>query len=98
MKAFQHLVSGEDDELAVAYTHFHNMVKREQGVVQTAILVNVEKVRKGTNALYTDLTKGMAVAQNIEHNTMNLVIRTDKMYRSLESKNGNTNKVYLLAT
>lgn len=49
MKAFRNLVSGEDDELALAYTHFHKMVTHEQGVVRNAALAGVNQLRKETD-------------------------------------------------
>ena len=43
VKTFRNLVSGEDNELTTAYTHFQKMVKQEQGAVSNAALAVVEQ-------------------------------------------------------
>ncbi|PGH21367.1 hypothetical protein AJ80_03284 [Polytolypa hystricis UAMH7299] len=45
VKAFRNLVSGEDDELQVAYSHFHKMVEHEGRIIGNATLAAVEQLR-----------------------------------------------------
>ena len=86
MKAFRNLVSGEDDELSIAYTHFHKMVEQEQGVVRNATLAAVEQLKEKTGAMHIDVNVGLATAKRTESNTTALVATTGRMHECLESK------------
>ncbi|KAI9040298.1 uncharacterized protein KD926_008388 [Aspergillus affinis] len=46
MKAFRNLVSGEDDELTNAYSHFHKMVDQEGRMLANVTLMSVQQLKE----------------------------------------------------
>lgn len=44
MKAFRNLISGEDDELTTAYSHFHKMVDQEGRMLANVTLISVQQL------------------------------------------------------
>lgn len=86
VKAFRNL-TGEDEELSTAYTQFHKMVERERVIVEHAIVVGVEQLKKNTSALHADVTTGLAVAERIDKTTEISAANSAHILSHLESKN-----------
>ena len=87
MKAFRNLVSRKDNKLTTAYTHFHKIVKQEQGVVRNTTLAVIEQVEIKTSAINTDIRVVSATTKRTEGNTETLIAVTRRIHRCLESKN-----------
>jgi hypothetical protein len=85
VKALRNLVSGEDDELTTAYTHFHKMVEQEQGAVRNATLAAVEQLKRESTAMHVDVREGLAVTERTDLNTKTLIASTERMHGYLES-------------
>ncbi len=85
MKAFRNL-AGEDDELSIAYAHFHKMVEQEQRVVGNATLAVVEQVEKKTSAMNADIRVVSATTKRTDGNTETLMAVTGRIHGCLESK------------
>ena len=86
VKAFRNLVSGEDDELATAYSHFHKMVEQEQGAIRNASLAAVEQLKQETGALHTDVKVALATTNRTDGNTKALMASTGRIHNYVESK------------
>jgi hypothetical protein len=85
VKAFRNLVSGEDDELSVAYARFHKMVEQEQGAVRNATLAAVRQLQNESTAIHAVVREGLAVTERTDLNTKTLVASTERLHRFLES-------------
>lgn len=85
MKAFRTLVSGEDDELARAYDHFHKMVDAQQSMLLSRSSVSIEQI-KGQNAtLHAFVERDISINERVEANTISLVDQTRDVRAILES-------------
>ncbi len=87
VKAFRNLISGEDDELSVAYAHFHKMVDQEQGAVRNATLAAVGQLQKESTAIHEVVREGLAITGRTDLNTKTLMASTELLHRYLESMN-----------
>lgn len=64
MKAFRNLISGEDDELTSAYSHFQQMVEQEQRMISNATLAGVMNIKKGTEQLLNSEERMYTLLEN----------------------------------
>jgi hypothetical protein len=85
VKAFRNLTSGEDDELATAYAHFHKMVQHEEGAIRNVTLAGVARLQKESTVIYADVREGLDIAGRTESNTQTLITRTERLQEYLES-------------
>ena len=97
MKAFRNLVSGEDDELTTAYSHFHKMVEQEQGAIRNATLAAVEQLKTKTSAMHTDVRIGLATTKRTDGNTKTLMASTGRIHGYLESKTVSDRSSFLVS-
>ena len=88
VKAFRNLVSGEDDELAAAYAHFHKMVEQEHGAVRNATLAAVGQLRIESTAANADVRELLSITGRTDLNTKSLMASTEHLHRDLESMIG----------
>ena len=87
VKAFRTLVSGKDEDLIEAYTHFNKMIEEERRVVEYLTLAAVEQQEKETSAMHAGVRIILATTKRTDGNTETLMTGTGRMHECLESKN-----------
>ena len=95
--AFRSLMGSQNDDLTVAFSEFQRMVKREQDVVTKAILAGVTRLQSDTHIVNLNVSKGIALSQDIQRDTRDLTIRTANIDRSIQSMNRLRFVAYILA-
>ncbi|EPE36656.1 Ankyrin repeat-containing protein [Glarea lozoyensis ATCC 20868] len=97
VKAFRNLTSGEDDELATAYAHFHKMVQHEHGAIRNVTLAGVGRLQKESTAIYAVVREGLDIAGRTDSNTQTLINRTERLEKYLESHEATIQRADILA-
>jgi hypothetical protein len=82
VKAFQTLVSGEDDELSTAYEDFHKAVGRERGAVLNTTLAVVGQLEKGSTGIQADVRETLLIVERTDLNTRALMASTEQLNKS----------------
>ena len=78
-------MSGEDDELATAYTHFHKMVKQEEGAVRNATLVAVENLQIESATIRADV-RANVVASGTLNEGLKALLSSANQSRTLSER------------
>ena len=86
VKAFRNLISGEDDELAAAYTHSHETVTQEDGAVRNATLVAVGNLQRESAAVCADVRANVVASERVDQSLKDLLTSTDQSRKLSESK------------
>jgi hypothetical protein len=79
-------LTGEDKELTIAYARFHKTIERERVIVENAIIVRVEQIKKDTDALQADVKSGLVVTERVDRRAEIAVANTAQIQRHLESE------------
>ncbi|TAQ84511.1 hypothetical protein B7494_g7175 [Chlorociboria aeruginascens] len=86
VKAFRNLISGEDDELSAAYTHFHKMVEQEHGAVRNATLAAVGQLQKESTSIHAVVQENLAITERTDLNMQSLMAGTEQLRSYQESR------------
>jgi hypothetical protein len=83
VKAFQHLVFGEDDELSTAYADFHKAIAKEQGAIMNTTLAVVGQLEDEPTVLQAGVRETLLIAERTDLNTQALIASTKELNKSL---------------
>ncbi|TGO07453.1 hypothetical protein BTUL_0275g00150 [Botrytis tulipae] len=97
VKAFRNLISGEDNELSAAYTHFHKMIEQEQGAVRNATLAAVGQLQKESTVIHAIVRENLAMTERTGLDAKTLVASTGHLQQILENREAELQRVNVLA-
>ncbi|KAK2052809.1 hypothetical protein LY76DRAFT_310882 [Colletotrichum caudatum] len=84
----RNLITRDDSDLRAAYDTFHQMVRREQGVVRNAILAGVEELKRNNRVVGDEIKGNVALTQTIAKDAKTLLrhaVDTGRVTQGLET-------------